>query len=96
MVKAAELSSNSDVTHAFDTTHAEDTSDNTTSLALAHSDMGADIQWFITAGVGQSKVVDTLVLPTNSAIDDISIDRKGTSYSIRGGINDQHFSVIVS
>ena len=56
---------------------------------------GADIHWFITGSVGQSKVLNTLMVPNND-IEDISIDNKGPSYSVGGGINYKDMSVTVN
>jgi hypothetical protein len=71
-------------------------SSNTPVISHSSSDVSADIHWFITGSVGQSKVVEPLLLPANSAVEDISIDRKGTSYIIGGGISYKDLSVTLS
>jgi hypothetical protein len=83
------------VSRTRDTTEGKDTSD-TLVIADSQSGAGDDIHWFITASAGQSKVLDTIVIPSNSGIEDIDIDSKGTSYSLGAGIHYLSFSFILS
>jgi hypothetical protein len=95
---------NTDKTDAKDNTSNPDNSGNSDSsvttdtplIANSASDVGDEIHWFITASAGHSKVIDTLLIPSNSDIEDISIDNQGSSYTIGGGIHYQRFSFILS
>ncbi|WP_034900421.1 Ig-like domain-containing protein [Paraglaciecola psychrophila] len=94
-VNAPGVMSTGDTPDATDNSDRSVTTD-TPLIANSASDVGDEIHWFITVNAGHSKVIDTLLIPSNNKIEDISIDNQGSSYTIGGGFHYQRFSFIIS